>query len=215
VNALNGVSFKVKDGAMVAIMGRSGCGKSTLMNLLGTLDHPTSGRVRYFGDDVSRIRDLPRFRLNTIGFVFQLHCLLPHLDLLDNVSLPLFGQRGARERARKALEEVGLGHRLGHLPATVSGGERQRAAIARAIVNEPRVLLADEPTGNVDNETEEQLLRVFAELRQRRGMTLVVVTHDWNVASRAERVILFKDGRVDREGAPQELREAVPGAHLS
>lgn len=198
IKAVDSVDLDVMPGEMVAIMGKSGSGKSTLMNLVGTLDRPDSGVIEFFGKNLSAVSDLPKFRQQEIGFVFQLHCLLPHLSLLDNVALPLQGRLNAARLAREALEEVGLGHRLKHVPATVSGGERQRAAIARAIVNRPRVLLADEPTGNVDSESEKSLLDLFDRLRKEKGMTLLVVTHEQGVAARADRVFHYKDGRIDR-----------------
>jgi putative ABC transport system ATP-binding protein len=198
IEAVKGVSLTVQDGEMLAIMGKSGSGKSTLLSLIGTLDKLDAGRILIHGQDISSIRDLARFRREEIGFVFQLHYLLPHLTLLDNVALPLQGKRDALALARKALEQVGLGHRLDHVPAKVSGGERQRAAIARAIVNRPRVLLADEPTGNVDSESEAALLDLFASLRSELGMTLVVVTHERGVAERADRIVHYRDGQIER-----------------
>lgn len=205
IEAVKGVSLTVRHGEMVAIMGKSGSGKSTLLSLIGTLDKLDAGRILIHGQDISKIRDLARFRREEIGFVFQLHYLLPHLTLLDNVALPLQGKRDALALARKALEQVGLGHRLDHVPAKVSGGERQRAAIARAIVNRPRVLLADEPTGNVDSESEAALLDLFESLRRELGMTLVVVTHERGVAERADRIVHYRDGQIENI----EVKEAV------
>jgi len=197
IEAVKGVSLAVRHGEMLAIMGKSGSGKSTLLSLIGTLDKLDAGRILIHGQDIAKIRDLARFRREEIGFVFQLHYLLPHLTLLDNVALPLQGKRDALPLARKALEQVGLGHRLDHVPAKVSGGERQRAAIARAIVNRPRVLLADEPTGNVDSESEAALLDLFESLRRELGMTLVVVTHERGVAERADRIVHYRDGQIE------------------
>jgi len=198
VNAVRNIDLDILQGEMLAIMGKSGSGKSTLLNLIGSLDKPEAGSVEYHGVDLRRVVNLPKFRREEIGFVFQLHYLLPHLTLLDNVALPLFGQAQARARASSALAEVGLAHREHHVPGAVSGGERQRAAIARAIVNQPRVLLADEPTGNVDSVTEEVLLKLFESLRAKHGMTLVVVTHEPTVAARADRIVHIKDGQIER-----------------
>ncbi|MDC1142144.1 ABC transporter ATP-binding protein [Planctomycetota bacterium] len=198
IQAVRDVSLTVTIGEMVAIMGKSGSGKSTLLNLIGSLDTPDSGKILVNGHDISTLSNIPEFRRNEIGFIFQLHNLLSHLTLLDNVSLPLAGVSGAKERAKVALTEVGLGERLHHRPTTVSGGERQRAAIARAIVNQPKVLLADEPTGNVDTEIEEQLLDLFDELRSRHKMTILVVTHDEAVARRADRIVHYRNGQIER-----------------
>ncbi|MCC6573728.1 MAG: ABC transporter ATP-binding protein [Planctomycetes bacterium] len=198
VNAVRNVELSVRAGEMVAITGKSGSGKSTLLNLIGSLDRPDSGSVSVFGRDLRGVRNVPKFRLEEIGFVFQLHYLLPHLTLIDNVALPLFGKAGAQERAAEALKDVGLEHRARHVPGKVSGGERQRAAIARAIVNRPRLLLADEPTGNVDSETERQLLDLFQKLQKERGMTIVIVTHERSVAQRAGRIVHFQDGGIER-----------------
>jgi putative ABC transport system ATP-binding protein len=196
IHAVRDVNLTVAGGEMVAIMGRSGSGKSTLLNLIGALDRPDSGRVAVHGRDLSKVRRIARFRREEIGFVFQLHCLLPHLSLLDNVALPLQGVSGATAKAREALARVGLEHRMFHTPTTVSGGERQRAAIARAIVNRPRLLLADEPTGNVDSDTEQVLLALFEELRRELAMTLLIVTHERGVASRADRIVHYSDGSI-------------------
>lgn len=213
IEAVRGVDLDVMPGEMVALMGKSGSGKSTLMNLVGSLDRPDKGLIEFFGHDLARVSNLPRFRQSEIGFVFQLHCLLPHLSLLDNVALPLQGRSGALAKAREALAEVGLAHRVSHVPANVSGGERQRAAIARAIVNRPRVLLADEPTGNVDSESEKALLDLFDRLRTEKGMTLLVVTHERGVADRADRVLHYKDGHIERvesKGGGESSATRVP-----
>ncbi|MCA8937571.1 MAG: ABC transporter ATP-binding protein [Planctomycetes bacterium] len=197
IEAVRGVDLSVADGEMLAIMGKSGSGKSTLLNLIGTLDRPDKGRIKIHGQDTSSISNLARFRREEIGFVFQLHYLLPHLSLLENVALPIQGKPDAQMLATEALEQVGLGHRIRHVPTKVSGGERQRAAIARAIVNRPRVLLADEPTGNVDSEIESTLLDLFQALQSELGMTLIVVTHEPTVAERANRIVHYKDGKIE------------------
>ncbi|MHC4840119.1 MAG: ABC transporter ATP-binding protein [Planctomycetota bacterium] len=197
IRAVRSVSLNVSKGEMVAIMGKSGSGKSTLLNLIGSLDKPDSGEISVNGHSISELENIPKFRREQIGFVFQLHNLLSHLTLLDNVALPLAGVAGAKERAISALKEVGLAERMDHRPPTVSGGERQRAAIARAIVNRPEILLADEPTGNVDTEIEEQLLDLFDELRTRHNMTILVVTHDAAVAKRADRIVHYKNGQIE------------------
>lgn len=198
IHAVRDVSLKISKGEMVAIMGKSGSGKSTLLNLIGSLDKPDSGKITVNGHNITELKDVPKFRRKEIGFVFQLHNLLSHLTLLDNVALPLAGLPDAVKRAKVVLSEVGLAERYHHRPATVSGGERQRAAIARAIVSQPRILLADEPTGNVDTEIEEQLLDLFDELRSRHNMTILVVTHDEAVAKRADRVVHYKNGQIER-----------------
>jgi len=200
VQALRGVSFEVRRGECVAITGPSGSGKTTLLHLIGALDQPTSGRVELLGQDLSAVRDLDRLRNQTIGFVFQLHNLIPNLSLWENVALPAYPLRLSRvERRRRAcalLDQVGLGHRVDFLPVKCSGGERQRAAIARALLNEPELLLADEPTGSVDTETGERILELFARLASERGTTQVLITHNEDVARRADRVVRIVDGLV-------------------
>jgi putative ABC transport system ATP-binding protein len=211
VHALREVDFEVEEGEMVAIMGASGSGKSTMLNLLGTLDRPTAGR--YFLDDepVERLDEyaLSARRNRKLGFVFQSFNLLPRDTALENVELPMIyaGQPVAirRERARRALMRVGLGDRMNHLPTQLSGGQQQRVSIARAIVNEPVLLLADEPTGALDSATTRQVMELFCDLHQQ-GMTVVLVTHDPSIADYAERVVTFADGRItsDRPGRRAE-----------
>jgi putative ABC transport system ATP-binding protein len=200
VEALKGVSFQVERGEMLAIMGPSGSGKSTLLHLLGALDRPTRGRVEIMGQDLTTVPDLARLRADTLGFVFQLHYLIPNLSLRDNVSLPMYARGATRaERRKKAaelLERVGLGHRIDFLPVKVSGGERQRAAIARALVNDPRILLADEPTGSVDTTTGDSLFALFRELHRERSMTLVIITHNDKLGTEVDRVLRIVDGRI-------------------
>ncbi len=198
VKAVRGVNLRVRIGEMLAIMGKSGSGKSTLMNLIGSLDRPDSGTIKVFDHDIAKIRSLAAFRRREVGFVFQLHCLLPHMTLLDNVAVAMIGERDAKAKSLAALKQVGLNHRSDHVPGKVSGGERQRAAIARAIVNQPRLLLADEPTGNVDSESEAAIMDLFQQMRDEHDMTIIMVTHDDSVAQRADRIAYYVDGLVDR-----------------
>jgi putative ABC transport system ATP-binding protein len=201
VHALRGVSVEIRRNEYVAIMGPSGSGKSTLMNVIGCLDTPTSGEYWLNGQEVSRMPDdaLARVRNREIGFVFQTFNLLPRASALQNVELPLvYGgvpARARRERARVALDRVGLGDRVDHRPNELSGGQRQRVAIARALVNEPAILLADEPTGNLDSATSEEIMKVFETLHVQ-GQTVIMVTHEADIAAHAERVVVLRDGRI-------------------
>jgi putative ABC transport system ATP-binding protein len=202
VPALRGVSFAVERGDYVAIVGSSGSGKSTLLNLLGALDRPTSGHVRYAGRDVLELSDaeLAELRNRRIGFVFQAFHLLPRMTALDNVALPLVYRPGTsrdrRRRAADALEAVGLGDRMDHRPTELSGGQQQRVAIARALVTEPDLILADEPTGNLDTVTGEEIMRLLEGLHDDRGTALVVITHEAEIAARARLRIELRDGRM-------------------
>ncbi|MEA2665033.1 MAG: putative transport system ATP-binding protein [Candidatus Eremiobacteraeota bacterium] len=201
VEALRGVTFTIMPGEYVAIMGPSGSGKSTLMNTLGCLDRPTTGSYRLDGIDVSTLGDdaLAAIRLKKLGFVFQGFNLLARTSALKNVGLPLFyaglSTRKRNGLAADRLREVGLGDRLEHKPSELSGGQQQRVAIARALVNDPAVLLADEPTGNLDSETSEEIMGLFRDLNLA-GRTIIMVTHDEDVASHAKRIVRVKDGRI-------------------
>jgi len=203
VRALDGVSFTISEGEMVAVMGPSGSGKSTLLNLLGALDRPTSGKVQVAGRDLTTVKDIDRFRSETVGFVFQMHNLIPTLTALENVEVPLRGRRvGARqrrERAREMLALVGLADRADHLPSQLSGGQRQRVAIARALVNEPKLILADEPTGNLDSVSGQEIIELLVKLNRERNATILIVTHDRKVARATERILYMQDGRIIRQ----------------
>lgn len=205
VRALENVTLHVGQGEIVSIVGPSGSGKSTLLNLIGTLDRPTSGCIQIAGQDLSSLNDtaLTRLRREKIGFIFQFFNLLPSLTCLQNVGLPLHlcGWSGpkVRERARTLLDLVGLGDRLDHLPEELSGGERQRIAIARALASEPPLLLADEPTGNLDSQTGKEILGLLQDLHQQFGSTIILVTHDQSVASVATRRITLRDARIVEE----------------
>ena len=201
LKVLKGVDFQVDRGEVVAIMGASGAGKSTLLQILGTLSTPDAGTLTVDGTDVLHLgsRELSSFRNRRIGFVFQAHHLLPEVDALENVTIPaLIGGvpvREAREKARRLLGEVALSERLTHKPSELSGGEQQRVAIARALINDPAILFADEPSGNLDSRTKDEIHRLFFDLRDRLGQTVVIVTHDPSLAELCDRTLVMKDGQ--------------------
>lgn len=214
VHALRGVSFTVEDGELVAVMGPSGSGKSTIMNILGCLDRPTSGSYRIDGQEVATLDDaaLAVVRNRRIGFVFQSFNLLPRTTALQNVELPLLysgsglGARERRQRAQAALELVGLGARLDHRPQELSGGQQQRVAIARALVNNPAIILADEPTGNLDSIASAEIMAIFQRLNAEQGITIIFVTHEPDIAAHTRRILRMRDGHL----VADEARVALP-----
>jgi putative ABC transport system ATP-binding protein len=201
VNALDGLNLTVAPGEFLAVTGPSGCGKSTLLHLLAALDKPDSGSIRVDGKDLAHLKRADRYRREEIGLVFQLHNLLPQLSALRNVEIAMLGtehsRRDQRVRAAALLRDIGLAGKEQRRPPELSGGERQRVAIARALANEPHVLLADEPTGNLDSEAVDQVLALFVRLRAERHITIVLVTHDPAVAAAADRVVHLRDGHID------------------
>ncbi len=205
VNALIDVDLEIRRGEFVAITGPSGCGKSTLLNLLGALDTPTSGEIYFAGEPLSQSPDIDGFRARRVGYIFQSFHLLPTLTAAENVQLPMFESSvSPAVRARRAyelLESVGLGHRLHHHPPKLSVGERQRVAIARALSNSPELLLADEPTGNLDTKNALEVLELLSHLHRDRGMTIVMVTHGADIAERAQRTVRMLDGRIESPAA--------------
>ncbi len=202
---LEGVELRIQAGESVAVVGPSGCGKSTLLNLIGTLDQPTSGSIRFEGEDLSKFSEteVARFRNERIGFVFQLHHLLPQCSVLENVLVPTLVSNdttAAKQRAIALLERVGLSERLGQRPGTLSGGERQRTAVVRALINRPRLLLADEPTGSLNEQGAEDLARLMLELNREEGMGLLVVTHSMAIANLMDRVLELHEGSLVPKG---------------
>ena len=197
--ALDGINLQVDDGEFISIMGPSGSGKSTLLNMIGALDRPDSGMIKVAGRNLMKEKDLSSFRAREIGFIFQLHNLIPNLTVLENVEIPMFEgpyKDSMDERAMELLEYLGLAEKSNRLPSELSGGERQRVAIARALANDPTIILADEPTGSLDSKTEKKILEKLKELNREHNVTIVSVTHDPRVASMASRIIKILDGKI-------------------
>lgn len=200
IKALNGIDLTISEGEFVSIIGPSGSGKSTLLNMLGALDSPDSGSITVAGYDLSSNKNLNKFRAQKIGFVFQLHNLIPNLSVVENVEIPMFTSKMSnsemRLRALALLDDVGLKDKASQKPSKLSGGERQRVAIARALANNPSVILADEPTGSLDSKTSSKILKQLIDLHKKENVTLIIVTHDMNVAKLADRVIEVLDGKL-------------------
>lgn len=215
IRALVSVEIKVKRGEYVAFMGPSGSGKSTLMNIVGALDTPSQGTYILNGNDVSKMSesDLATIRNKEIGFVFQTFNLLPRYSALENVALPLvyagFSKKERNERALQVLQDVGLGNRADHKPNELSGGQRQRVAIARALVNNPSIILADEPTGNLDTKTSHDIMALFQDLNSK-GNTIIMVTHEEDIAAYAHRIVRLRDGKIESDAINENVREVLP-----
>ena len=209
VHALRGVDFKISDGEFVAIVGPSGSGKTTLLQMLGALDRPSAGTLSYRGESLPDLTDDAAYRAREIGFIFQAFHLLPTFTAIENVMMPMFENdlsgSSRTARARELLQAIGLEQRVDHFPSKLSGGERQRVAIARSLANSPSVLLADEPTGNLDSKNAVLILDLLTDLHRQRQMTLILITHDMTVARRASRAIQMKDGRIIFDGDPSKL----------
>ncbi len=203
LTVLKDISLTIHEGEIVAIVGPSGAGKTTLLHIMSTLDSPDSGIVEYNGEELTKLSDkkISKFRNKNIGFVFQFHQLLPEFTALENVMMPAliggFSLKEAKQKATQLLEELGLGVRLEHKPAELSGGEKQRVAVARALINSPKVIFADEPTGSLDSQNREELQQIFVKLKNKYNQTFVIVTHDSSLSSIADRVVLMKDGRIE------------------
>ena len=209
IHALDGVDLIILKGEFLTVMGPSGSGKSTLLNMIGALDKPTSGTVIVDSEDLATIEDVDRFRARTVGFVFQLHNLLPALTARENVEVPMHGQglgeREMRQRAETLLNLVGLGDRMDHLPSQLSGGQRQRVAVARALANEPTIILADEPTGSLDTQAGTEIMDLLEDINLNQGTTILVVTHDPKVARRTRRILTMHDGKISDDHRVESL----------
>ncbi|MFH1368280.1 MAG: ABC transporter ATP-binding protein [Elusimicrobiota bacterium] len=217
IKAIRDVSFEIKQGETVAVMGPSGAGKSTLLHLIGLMDKPSSGNIAFDGMDSAGMADKQRagMRRNKIGFLFQLHYLLPEFDVLENVLIPAWAKRSVKRKDAVALlESLGLNERMDHLPSELSGGEQQRAALARAFINDPELLLADEPTGDLDRENGEKVEKIMFDECKKRNVTLVIVTHNEELAKKAGRIIMMRDGMITTEpafvqSAEQQTKQSV------
>ena len=209
IKALNGINLTIKEGEFVSIIGPSGSGKSTLLNMLGALDIPDSGKINVAGKDLKSDKKLNKFRSEQIGFIFQLHNLIPNITVRENIEIPMYTQKLSsskmKERALKLLEDVGLYDKADILPNKLSGGERQRVAIARALANNPSIILADEPTGSLDSNTSNKILKLLIDLHKNKKVTLIIVTHDMNVAKLANRYIEVLDGKILSQNNPNSL----------
>jgi ABC-type lipoprotein export system ATPase subunit len=209
VRALDGVDLIILKGEFLTVMGPSGSGKSTLLNMIGALDRPTQGQVVVNGEDLATIKDVDRFRARTVGFVFQLHNLLPALTARENVEVPMHGQslgeQEMRQRAEHLLELVGLPDRMRHLPSQLSGGQRQRVAVARALANDPAIILADEPTGSLDTQSGTEIMDLLETINRDQGTTILIVTHDPKVARRTRRILTMRDGKIVDDHRVQSL----------
>lgn len=203
VHALDGIDLKIRKGELIAVMGPSGSGKSTLLNILGALDLPSSGAIYVAGQNIAKMKDSDRFRSKTVGFVFQLHNLIPTLTAIENVEIPLYEENmsaaARRKRAQELLSVVGLLDRMNHLPSQMSGGQRQRVAIARSLANNPAIILADEPTGNLDSKSTDEIMALLRRLNREQGTTIIVVTHNPAVARFGDRIITLRDGKILRD----------------
>ncbi|WP_458402910.1 ABC transporter ATP-binding protein [Methanobrevibacter sp.] len=213
IRALNGIDLTIKDGEFVSIIGPSGSGKSTLLNMLGALDVPDSGKIKVAGEDLSSSKKLNEFRGEKIGFIFQLHNLIPNISVVENIEIPMFphklSSKEMRSRAMKLLDDVGLKDKADILPNKLSGGERQRVAIARALANNPSIILADEPTGSLDSKTSSKILRQLIDLHEDKNVTLIIVTHDMDVAKLADRVIEVLDGEIISAGVESLINSKI------